>query len=115
MSAHTKGPWIVRERELYENDGHEGFFKIEGFVGNSDVQEYRVANVIDANDDPQNVANARLIAAAPALLEALIEAEEYFDDRADVVDGPYGEPQANKEMRVLETIRTALRAAGGEL
>lgn len=70
MNKHTPGPWVVRKRETYPGHVHEGFFKIDGFTAKGE-QEYRVASVIDGNDSPQNESNARLIAAAPDLLEAL--------------------------------------------
>lgn len=43
-----------------------------------------------------------------ALTEALKECEDYFDNRADVNDGSYGEPIPNTEMRLLEVVRAAL-------
>lgn len=36
------------------------------------------------------------------LLDDLIE---YFDGRADVVDGSYGEPHANREMQILQRLK----------
>jgi len=42
------------------------------------------------------------------LRAALEEVEIYLDDRADVVDGPYGEPAPNKEMSLLQEVREAL-------
>ena len=55
-------------------------------------------------------ANAKLIAAAPELLEALKECEEYFDDVADV---DYDETEAlpNKEMQLLVIVRKAIQNA----
>lgn len=41
------------------------------------------------------------------LTAALDEALEYFEDREDVVDGPYGEPSPNNEMRIAMVLRTA--------
>lgn len=76
MSAHTKGPWVVRARERFSDGSCEGFYKIEGFVRDSNEQEYRVAHVVDANDSPENEANARLIAAAPELLDVLQEIDQ---------------------------------------
>ena len=52
MSGHTPGPWEV----LPESDSHEG-----PLIAECDLQ----------SDEAQNRANARLIAAAPDLLEAL--------------------------------------------
>lgn len=39
---------------------------------------------------------------------ALLQCEDYFDGRADVVDGSYGEPAPNAEMQLLTEIREAL-------
>ncbi len=39
---------------------------------------------------------------------ALDEALEYFADREDVVDGDYGEPWPNKEMRLAQELRAAI-------
>lgn len=47
-----------------------------------------------------------------ALIAALSEAEDYFDGRADVIDGDYGEPRPNTEMRLLSEIRAALSLVG---
>lgn len=42
-------------------------------------------------------------------LEAdLLECQEYFADRMDVVDGDYGEPAPNKEMRLHQMIDESL-------
>ena len=42
-------------------------------------------------------------------LEAELElCSEYFADRCDVVDGDYGEPSPNKEMRLMTSIQIAL-------
>ena len=41
----------------------------------------------------------------------LQQCEDYFDDRADVVDGSYGEPAPNAEMQLLTEIREVLGKA----
>ena len=41
-------------------------------------------------------ANARLLAAAPDLLDALHDARAFIDGQIDVVDGDYGIPEPNK-------------------
>ena len=71
MSGHTPGPWEV----LPESDSHEGTLNI--------VSEYEekggrasanwIAECDLQSDEAQNRANARLIAAAPELLDALRE------------------------------------------
>lgn len=48
-----------------------------------------------------------------AHLEAdLLECLEYFEDKYDVVDGSYGEPAPNKEMRLGLMIESALHGPG---
>jgi hypothetical protein len=42
------------------------------------------------------------------LRAALEQCEDYFDDRADVVDGRNGVPEPNREMSLLSEIREAL-------
>lgn len=48
-----------------------------------------------------------------ALDAVLDEIEEYLENRADVVDGSYGEPRPNKEMSLLTELR-ASREAGSK-
>lgn len=49
--------------------------------------------------------SAKRIAHLEAALE---ECLEYFEDRYDAVDGDYGEPRANREMQMGQTIEMAL-------
>jgi hypothetical protein len=44
------------------------------------------------------------------VIEALTQAEEYFDNHSDVLDGDYGVPEPNKEMRLAQLCRDALAA-----
>ncbi len=63
----------------------------------------------------ESAANARLIAAAPEMFEALTECEEYFDNRADAdCEGDPLEFVPNKEMRLLSVVRDALSKALGK-
>jgi hypothetical protein len=61
MSAHTPGPWAV----------HKSTRRLTFDVYAGEDGCYRVGEVSNHNAFPQNAANARLIAAAPQLLEAL--------------------------------------------
>ena len=47
----------------------------------------------------------------PALVDALETCRDYFDRRADVVDGPYGVPTPNAEMQILSEIDAVLGVA----
>lgn len=62
---HTAGPW----QEMLESD--KGQYAIYGPIPKGGRWEPRIAQVIDSSDDETVKANARLIAAAPDLLEAL--------------------------------------------
>ena len=55
------------------------------------------------------MASYRNLVAENAMLKATLEeCLEYFEDRYDVVDGPHGQPQANKEMQLGEMIKATL-------
>lgn len=120
MSKHTPGPWkaychdALDERSL--GDTGIRFWTIN----QTDGGEYRggIANVHAAEHIggiklAERDANARLIAAAPELVVALQECEEFFDDRADA-DLDHTGYTPNPEMRLLQTVREALRKAGVE-
>ncbi len=56
--------------------------------------------------------NGRVSAAIDELMKleaTLDECLEYFEDRYDVIDGDYGQPAPNKEMRMGQMIEMALR------
>lgn len=45
-----------------------------------------------------------------ALTEALLDALEFIENQSDVVDGPDGQPQANKAMSLVIDIDRTLEA-----
>lgn len=70
MSKHTPGPWFV--------NGHEHYTKyVEARIGGGLLQEVAACGPTEKQE--QQEANARLIAAAPELLEALQHIEEYWN------------------------------------
>lgn len=72
---HTPGPWQFLEFELYEGSGKR--FNISQAEGAAFTSGYSdVAQTIEGERLSVQEANARLIAAAPKLLEALKLAEE---------------------------------------
>lgn len=108
---HTVGPWSWWTsnsfRRLSGADGRDGG------VLYPTVQRDGHPDVCFPNGGAEGP-DARLIAAAPALLAALEEVEDFLDNRADVVDGSYGEPAPNREMQLLQEVRAALSLARGE-
>ena len=76
MSKHTPGPWHVN----HAGSAKKGEpFKIDEFyvyAPNTQDDTAICADVIDPVTQEPNEANARLIAAAPELLEALVMARE---------------------------------------
>jgi len=42
--------------------------------------------------------------------EALEACEAYFDNRSDMSDGDYGQPEPNEEMRLLTMVRASLQS-----
>lgn len=61
--------------------------------------------------DAYSSAQARLHKAAPEMLAVLHEIESFLDDRADVIDGDYGQPKPNREMTLLVEVRRAIAKA----
>lgn len=67
VSAHTPGPWKV----VGESSDHECGYGVSS-VGTRDEGVFRICNTdMDELEMPEQLANARLIAAAPDMLEAL--------------------------------------------
>jgi len=109
MSAKfTPGPWIV----TVEYGTH--VIRGASVRHNENGVEFQWRDYVASTWGGEHADNARLIAAAPAMLDALQEALEYFEDREDVDDGPDGEPSANAEMSVAITLRAAIAKAIGE-
>ena len=79
-AAHTPGPWHTKR---------EGFSTVyvEASLGNGWVQEVAACGPTAAGQDQQE-ANARLIAAAPDLLEAL-ESVTRTSGRMPITSDPY--------------------------
>jgi hypothetical protein len=67
-----------------------------------------IARSMDARSEELKAAYDRI-----KTLEAdLEECAEYFKDNSDVVDGDYGEPAPNKEMRLYSMIQDTLHGPG---
>lgn len=103
MSKHTPGPWELSEAEYKEGFGtYRRVEQVEQFgdVVASVCIRHTVNHTLNAAGD----ANARLIAAAPDLLEAL---KDMLDGHEDACTG-YGEGSADKARAAIA------KATGGE-
>jgi hypothetical protein len=69
-TAYTKGPWLVCDKAYNSRGIRAGI--------------YHVGEAWDCNSNPENEANARLIAAAPDLVEALMQCRAMFDDDENI-------------------------------
>jgi hypothetical protein len=105
VSAHTPGPWTV----LPPESGTDDYLRVRGTrLGG----RYKIANVLSAVplganpiEAEEASANARLIAAAPELLEALRAAQELIERRWG-----YPDDASSREV-TLEQTRAAIRKA----
>ena len=102
-AKHTPGPWQAVHEGHRLSVWAEGY----GFIHTHEVPHVNTGATETAN------ANARLIAAAPELLEALEEVRELIEGYVDVKDGDYGKPVANKAMQATQLIDEAIAKAEG--
>lgn len=103
-AKHTPGPWMVKGRV---NKSLEAV-RIESHHPAYEHHLYQVADVLDANGYPQNEANLLLIAAAPELLQALIDVLPY----AEACIGPTWRANPPSDS-VITAARTAIAKATG--
>lgn len=69
---HTPGPWRVEGDEEYTHHAlHHPYHDNRYIIGDIDNDDLGYMIVARMSDHPQQAANARLIAAAPELLDAL--------------------------------------------
>jgi hypothetical protein len=79
-----------------------------------DLSSYGQQPCDNAFRSDQAEANARLIAAAPDLLEALQRCAELLDDYSDVNDGDDGQPRPNRAMSLLQDVEAVIAKAEGK-
>ena len=102
MSKHTPGPWLRDGRTVYALQ-HGGWRKGEELLVNRFFTH--IQRVPDCTDEEAE-ANARLIAAAPELLEALKDLVRRYD--------PYAMTGPTEGERVLAQAEAAIAKAEGE-
>ena len=113
MPEHTPGPWLVTRVPIHSGGGSNTCFKIGPMVC-CIYDDWRARE--KGITEEQQVANARLMAAAPDLLEALkqIKVRIHFigmPQEAMWKDGERDVPDWRKEIEMLEA---ALALAKGE-
>lgn len=106
MTAYTPGPWQVIDRHVYGANARLAPFTGPDGVYHKDHVDGIVAIVYDGASTVDG-ANARLIAAAPELLEAL----QAIHDEADHAIGTEVERPLEIVRQNVETIRRLARAA----
>lgn len=96
--THTHGPWTIT---LHGNGLVDGNYRYQ--IG-TNTQTVAYVWMGRENNDPELKANARLICAAPELLEALIEASNIFDNYPEI---------ANELKGTFEVVQKAIAKAIG--
>jgi hypothetical protein len=97
-TKHTPGPWATGGYDIKAEDGRALIATV--------IRRYQNRSALDPDDE--GAANARLIAAAPEMFDALSEVEWIFDGEEDITNN--GGP--NNAMKALAVVRAALRKAG---
>ena len=105
-AKHTPGPWILGD----ENNQHAEIL-IGDLVANIDRQDRYGLHMACSREEM--LANARLIIAAPDLLEAL-ESIINADDEAEAMMRKMGIP-AEEPMEIFVAARAAIAKAKGEI
>jgi hypothetical protein len=109
MAKHTAGPWEADHCSEHRVKDHPGHWQIDGPtpMGLNSTMPYTVADTSNRNyciSPEEDAANARLIAAAPELLDAL-------DTLFDIT--PFATNDKDAEIRVR--IRALLSKVKGEV
>jgi hypothetical protein len=125
-AAHTPGPWRVTNSDVLLTEGDDGLRLIGIYAGEvvKSPHENMVTGYIDCGgkfvascntrSDHEAEANARLIAAAPELLDALESLEKWFDTDAEIL-AAMSEADRADNARQLAKIRAAIaKAKGGD-
>ena len=110
MSKHTQGPWEFLEEKEYNNVPFISIRK-KGFIliDDPDADEKNsIAGIWSTK--PIDFANARLIAAAPELLEAL----EFFLSLPAVIATHEGSGWSAENVKKIEAARAAIAKVKGE-
>lgn len=115
MSApkHTAGPWLEIETESSVSLDHDEDNRLTGWsdIGPADGPPVAIALGFGAFTDARLDANARLIAAAPDLLEALTGERDWLEAVLKITSDPTVRAGAKRR---LTKVRAAIAKATGE-
>ena len=110
-ATHTPGPWTIEDRDYIYGSPSTTIY------GNRVAKVFLIGEPVEHATDPDRdfpeaEANAHLIAAAPALLEAAEAALAYFAVFENVAGGGLG--FAYSERKHADALRAAIAKAKGE-
>lgn len=110
---HTPGPWLIPDEhlELIEKT-NLGLIHIEAWQDNGygeDGETISIANVVNDTTFSQRVANARLIKAAPDLLQSLKMAVAWVENAGGLPMNKY----MPRGVESLDDLRNAINKAEG--
>jgi len=95
--SYTKGNWKVRGNRIFIEDTYKSIADVHVVKNYKDV-------TFEPIEDTESIANAKLISAAPNLLEALLIVIETDGWKADYTGGSFD-----------KVVRSAIKKAGVEL
>lgn len=108
-AAHTPGPWRATERERTDN-ALSYPWAIERVVGNAVLP---VADVCAFDVRARQDANARLIAAAPILYDALVSMTRHYVTLIESGDAGNWDPEEEAPVKLARLALTAARSTTG--
>lgn len=123
VAQHTPGPWVARPQHQATGRGGRTPGKVLGWI--VEFTEGRGGRIgwpslawEDTNegapgDHPENEANARLIAAAPDLLEACRGVDVLYAELHKALGGLVGDPSYDIVIEAVRKARTAIAKAEG--
>jgi hypothetical protein len=100
MSKHTPGPWSVdaEDSDLFTQETHRIWINADGMH----------ICYVDGPRNPERLANARLIVAAPDLLEALIFYMSAFGQHLEFQGQKFDEQQIEADKKARAAIAKAI-------
>jgi hypothetical protein len=112
MSTHTPAPWVLKIRPAEHNDNVTvAEIEVNGKYRGG-IARLQSAEHIDGIGKDELIANARLISAAPDMLDALEQCAEYFDKFADA-DHDQDGFVPNEAMQMLTLVMNAIAKTEG--